>query len=305
MNYVLITPARNEAGFVELTLQSVIAQTKRPLRWVIVDDGSTDETAAIVERYTREYPWIELVRRPRRVNRDFAGKVHSFDAGLERTSDLHPELIGNLDADTSFGPDHFEFLVEQFRLDPNLGVAGTAYTQEGWDSMTDSFEGEMSVHGACQLFRADCFREIGGYVANPAGGIDWIAVTSARMHGWTTRNFPERRFYHHRRMGTAQRGPLGALFDYGAKDYFLGGSPIWEAFRVAYRLTKRPVLFGGIALACGYAWAALRQVKRPVSPELMRFHRREQMRRLKAILGSLLRFRLEKYRYQTQAQRWR
>ena len=305
MNYVLITPARNEAAFIELTLRSVIAQTHRPLRWVIVDDGSTDETAAIVERYTSEHPWIELVRRPRRVNRDFAGKVHSFNAGLERTRDLQPELVGNLDADTSFGADHFEFLVEQFRLDSTLGVAGTAYTQEGWDSMTDSFEGEMSVHGACQLFRAACFRQIGGYVANPAGGIDWIAVTSARMHGWTTRNFPDRRFHHHRRMGTAQRGPLGALFDYGAKDYFLGGSPIWEAFRVAYRLTKRPVVFGGIALLCGYTWAALRRVERPVSPELMRFHRREQMRRLKSILGSLLRFRLEKYRYQAQAQRWR
>jgi glycosyltransferase involved in cell wall biosynthesis len=305
MNYVLITPARNEAAFIEQTLQSVIAQTRRPVLWVIVDDGSTDRTAAIVEQYAREQPWIQLVRRPSRVNRDFAGKVHAFNAGLERTIDLRPELIGNLDADTSFGADHFEFLIEQFRLDPNLGVAGTAYTQEGWDSMTDSFEGETSVHGACQLFRAECFRQIGGYIANPAGGVDWIAVTSARMHGWTTRNFPDRRFHHHRRMGTAQRGTLGALFDYGAKDYFLGGSPVWEAFRVAYRLTKKPVLLGGTALFCGYAISAVRRVKRPVSPELMRFHRAEQMRRLKFILGSLLRFRLEKYRYQTEAQRWR
>ena len=303
LNYVVITPARNEEAFIERTLQSMIAQTRRPARWVIVDDGSTDGTAAIVERYAASQSWIQLVRRPVRMNRDFAGKVHAFNAGMERVKDLQVHLIGNLDADISFGPDLFEFLVERFRLDASLGVAGAAYTQDGWDSMRDSFEGEMSVHGACQLFRAECFRQIGGYVANPAGGIDWIAVTSARMHGWTTRNFPDTRFRHHRRMGTAERGVVGAMFDYGAKDYFLGGSPLWELFRVAYRMAKRPVLVGGAALFCGYAWAALNRVERPVSPELMRFHRKEQMLRLKRILGSLLRLQLEKHRYASHVQR--
>ena len=303
MNYVLITPARNEARFIEGTLRSVIAQRRPPALWIIVDDGSSDQTADIVDRYSCTHQWIQLVRLPPRANRNFAGKVHAFNAGLERLSGLEVELIGNLDADTSFGPDLFEFLLEQFRLDPTLGVAGTAYTQEGWDSMSDSFEGETSVHGACQLFRAECFRQIGGYVANPAGGVDWIAVTSARMHGWKTRNFPQQRFHHHRKMGTAERSTLGALFDYGAKDYFLGGSPVWEIFRIAYRSAKRPVLLGGMALLCGYVWAALRRVERPVSPELMRFHRAEQMRRLKTILRSLLRFRLEKYRYFPDAQR--
>ena len=292
MNYVLITPARNEEAFIERTIQSVIAQTRRPLRWVIVDDGSTDSTAGIVEQYARVQPWIELVRRPSRPNRDFAGKVHAFNAGMERLKDLQVDLIGNLDADISFGPDLFEFLVEQFRRAPKLGVAGAAYTQDGWDSMKDSFEGEITVHGACQLFRAECFHQIGGYVPNAAGGIDWIAVTTARMHGWTTRNFPERRYHHHRWLGTAERSVVGAMFDYGAKDYYLGGSPLWEVCRVVYRSTKKPLLVGGAGLACGYVWAALRRMERPVSPELMRFHRGEQKQRLKAIFGSLLRFRL-------------
>jgi len=296
LSYVLITPARNEQEFIGKTLESMARQSYPPLKWVIVDDGSTDATAKIVQNYVNRYPWIEVISRPARKERNFAGKVTSFNVGLERIKELPFDLIGNLDADISFGPDHFEFLIRKFQEDSSLGVGGTAYTQDGWDSMRDSFEGESSVHGACQLFRRQCFQDIGGYCPNPAGGIDWIAVTTARMKGWKTRNYPERRFHHYRTMGTAQRSEVGAMFDYGKKDYFLGGSPLWEVFRVCYRMTKKPVLFGGLALLAGYCSAAIKHSKRPVSPELMRFHRQEQMRKLRSIAMSLLRVgKLEKY----------
>lgn len=290
MNYVLITPARNEEKFIECTIRSMVAQTHPPERWVIVDDGSTDRTAEIVEVYTKDCPWIQLVRRPHRKERNFAGKVHAFNDGLARIRSLQFELIGNLDADVTFESDHFEFLVQKFMDDPMLGVAGTAYTQEGWDSTRDSFEGHTSVHGACQLFRVECFEDINGYQPSRAGGIDWMAVTTARMKGWKTRNYRERRFHHHRTMGTAERSVLGAMFDYGKKDYFLGGSPIWELFRVGYRMTKKPVLIGGIALLSGYCTAALQRAERPVSRELMLFHRREQMAKLRLIVCSLIRW---------------
>jgi len=301
MKYVLITPAHNEETFIQKTLASMVAQTVLPERWVIVDDGSTDCTAEIVESYVKRHPWIELVRRPQRSDRNFAAKARAFGVGFERLQTLKIELIGNLDADISFGPDHFEFLIEKFAKDPTLGVAGTAYTQQDWDSTRDSFEGESSVHGACQLFRYRCFQDVGGYVPSRAGGIDWIAVTTARMKGWKTRNFPERRFRHHRLMGTAERGPVGAMLDYGKKDYFLGGSPIWELFRVAYQMTKPPVFIGGLALLSGFCWAALRRIERPVSRELMQFHRREQMKKLRAILGTIIRFnKVEKFYLETQ-----
>jgi len=287
--YVLITPARNEEAFIEKTIESVIHQSVLPVKWVIVDDGSTDRTPDIVDSYAQHYPWIEVVHRPRREKRDFAQKVHAFYAGFERVQSLQTSLIGNLDADISFGPDHFEFLIQKFVEDPLLGVAGTAYTQPGWDSTRDSFEGQASVHGACQVFRRECFQDIGGYRPNPGGGIDWIAVTTARMKGWKTRNYPERRFHHHRIMGTAERGQVGAAFDYGKKDYFFGGSPVWEIFRVAYRMTKKPIFIGGVALLSGYCWAAIRRTKRPVSRELMLFHRREQMKKLRMILGNVVR----------------
>src|SRR4029077_15397597 len=111
MKYVLVTPARNEERFIAKTLESMVVQTLLPERWVIVDDGSTDKTPEIVQRYAARCPWIELVRLSQRADRSFAGKVHSFNAGLKRAKTLEFDVIGNLDADLSFDPDYLEFLM--------------------------------------------------------------------------------------------------------------------------------------------------------------------------------------------------
>jgi len=297
VKYILITAARNEDPFIEKTLSSMVAQTTVPEQWFIVDDGSTDQTAAIVEDYARRFPWIKLIRRSTRPVRSFAGKVHSFEAGYAAARDFEFDAVGNLDADISFEADHFEFLLQKLSSDPRLGVVGTPFTETGYDSAKDSFEGQQHVAGQCQLFRRQCFEDIGGYVPNPAGGVDWIAVTTARTKGWKTQSFPEKRYHHYRPMGTAERGTFRALFTYGEKDYYLGGSPIWQLFRVCYRSAKKPYLIGGLALLSGYCWAAVRRLKRPVSAELVRFHRREQMQKLRAISRSLLqRRRIDNFR---------
>jgi glycosyltransferase involved in cell wall biosynthesis len=289
MKYVLITPAHNEERFIAKTLESVTAQTLLPERWVIVNDGSSDNTANFAASYAQRFSWIQLVQRPPRLDRSFAGKVHSFNVGLERVRSLKFDVIGNLDADLSFDPEYLEFLIGKFAEDPRLGVAGTPFIEDGgYDTARDSFEGENHVAGGCQLFRRQCFEDIGGYIPNPAGGVDWIAVTTARMKGWKTRSFAEKRFHHYRTLGTADRSTIAASFSYGEKDYYLGGSPIWQLFRVAYRATKQPL--DGLALLLGYCWAAIRRVKRPVTRDLIRFHRREQMNKLRAIFRTLLRF---------------
>jgi glycosyltransferase involved in cell wall biosynthesis len=291
VHYVLITPARNEAAFIEKTIQSMIKQTILPAKWVIVNDGSTDATSNIVRPYLADHRWIELIELPVRAERDFAAKVYAFNAGQERVKGLEYVTIGNLDADVSLDEDHFEFLQNEFRKNPGLGVAGTIFREHGYSSETDSFEGRNHVSGQCQLFRRQCFEDIGGYRPNKAGGIDWMAVTTARMMGWKTQSFREKSFFHHRALGTAERGRFASSFSYGEKDYYLGGHPVWELFRVAYRMTKRPYLVDGIAVGLGYVWALLRRAERPVSKELMRFHRKEQMQKLRAILSSLLTFR--------------
>lgn len=250
--YVLVTPARNEAAFIEKVIESVIRQTVLPAKWAIVDDGSTDQTAEIVGRYLDRYPWIELVQMPQRRDRSFAAKVGAFNAGYEKVKALQYEVIGNLDADISFEPDHFEFLLRKFSENPHLGVAGTIFTEEGgYSSAKDSFEGHKHVSGQCQLFRKQCWEEIGGYIPHRAGGIDWMAVTTARMMGWTTTSFRERSFQHYRHLGTAERSILASSFSYGEKDYYLGGHPVWELFRVAYRAARSHTS----STACPWGWA--------------------------------------------------
>jgi glycosyltransferase involved in cell wall biosynthesis len=204
--YVLITPARNEAEFIELTLKSVVSQTVKPLKWVIVSDGSTDGTDEIVGRYSALHPWIELVRMPERRERHFAGKVHAFNAGFALVKDLNWEVVGSLDADISFDEEFFSFLLGKLAEDPTLGLVGAPFKDS---SMYDyRFVSIEHVSGACQLFRRGCFTEIGGYVPVKSGGIDHVAVITARMKGWKTRTFTEKICLHHRKIGTAERGTL-------------------------------------------------------------------------------------------------
>ncbi|UCF32189.1 MAG: glycosyltransferase family 2 protein [bacterium] len=282
MRYVLITTARNEEQYLEETIHSVIRQTVLPLRWVIVSDGSTDRTEEIVAKYLPDHPWMDLLALPGRAERSFSGKADAFNRGLGRIDSLDYEYIGNLDADVSFGEDYFAYLLGELDRDPELGVAGTDYVEGDFHSFRDSYISENHVNGQIQMFRRACFDQIGGYLAIPYGGIDWVAVTTARMKGWKTRSFSDRVFNHLRRMGTEGTNVLGARFHYGKKDYFLGGHPLWQIFRSTFQMTKKPYVLGGTLLLAGYLWASATMEKQ-VPEDLERFHRGEQMKRLRGI----------------------
>jgi len=284
LTYAIITPARNEERHIRLTLESMARQSHPPVRWVVVSDGSTDRTDDIVGEYVSRTDWIEFVRLPVEQDRSFAAKVHAFNAGFERLEGLSFDVVGSLDADISFEPDYIEFLLARFAENPRLGVAGTPFVEDGthYDYRFTNIE---HVSGACQLFRRECFEQIGGYVPIAGGGIDWAAVTTARMKGWQTRTFVEKSCLHHRPMGTGSaKGQIRSLFRHGLKDYALGGHPIWQLFRGAYQMTRRPYVVGGAALLAGYVWALAAGRERPISIELVRFNRLEQMARLKAAL---------------------
>jgi len=281
--YVLVTPARNEEAFIEKVILSVVAQTILPLKWVIVSDGSTDATDEIVQRHAARHTWIELLRTPERKERHFAGKIHAFNAGYERVQGLPYDAIASMDADITFEPDYFEFLLSKLSRNPELGLVGTPF-KEG-DAMYDyRFVSIEHVSGACQLFRRHCFEDIGGYVPMKGGGVDHVAVLMSRMRGWRTRTFPEKVCQHYRKMGASRHGANRTKLEVGRLDYALGGHPLWELFRCAYQLTKPPRLTGGIMIFAGYFWSLLTRVKRPVSDELVRFRRREQMQRLRRFL---------------------
>ena len=288
LSYVLITPARNEEAFIEKTIRSVISQTVLPMKWVIVSDGSTDRTDEIVKRYLPNHTWMELMRMQEHRDRHFAAKVTCFKAGYERLVDMDYDIIGNLDGDISFERNYIEFLLKRFEDNPNLVVTGTPFVENGKKGYDYNFVNIEHVSGACQLFRRRCFEDIGGYIPIKGGGIDWVAVTSARMKGWKTRTFTEKTCFHHRPMGTGGSSLLMARFKLGKEDYYLGGHPLWQIFRALFQLKEKPYIAGGLFLYTGYLWGVLSRVKRPLPQELVAFHRGEQMVRLKTIFRKML-----------------
>jgi glycosyltransferase involved in cell wall biosynthesis len=288
LKYVLVTPARNEEDYIGKTMASAVAQTVLPEKWVIVSDGSTDRTDEIVKEYAAEHSWIELVRMPERRDRQFAAKVHAFNAGYARLDGVQYDIIGNLDADLSFDPDYFEFVLSKFACDEKLGVCGTPWCEDAKDRSKHTYSHRFAqlehVSGACQMFRKECFKNIGGYTPIKGGSIDWVAVTTARMKGWNTRTFLEKTTFHHRQLGTGNHSPLMVYFRYGQKAYRVGGDPLWEFLRGVFQMRLKPWVLGGIYYQVGYFWSLAARMERPISNELIEFHRREQRERLRQMV---------------------
>jgi hypothetical protein len=224
---------------------------------------------------------------PEHRDRQFAAKARCFAAGYEHLKSLEFDLVGNLDADITLPTDYYEFLVGRFVESPRLGVGGTPFvedaSQPGNHTYAHGAANLTHVSGACQMFRRRCFEEVGGYIPIKGGAIDWIAVTTARMKGWETQTFLERVCFHHRIIGTGNHSALVARFHYGRKAYYVGGHPLWETLRGIFQMREKPLLIGGIYFTIGYWWAFITRMHRPVSGELMAFHRAEQMSRLKGV----------------------
>jgi len=233
-----------------------------------------------VKRYASERDWIELVSLPERKERHFAGKADAFNAGYEKVKNLNYEIIGNLDADISFDEDYLAFLLRKFMENPRLGVAGTPF-REGSKQYDYRFTSTEHVSGACQLFRRKCFESIGGYVPLKAGGIDLLAVLTARMKGWETRTFLEKTCIHHRKMGMGMHNGLMVAFRGGYHDYLMGVHPLWQFFRSIHQMRSRPIVVHGNVLLAGYLWALVIRADRLVSREIVDFRKKEQMGRLR------------------------
>ncbi len=284
-SYVLITPARNEGKFIRGVIDSMVAQTVPPLRWIIVSDASTDDTDDIVQEYMEHTPWIELVQLPQAGPRDFGGKVRAFNAGYDRVRDLDYAFVGNLDGDLTFDPDHFEFLLDRFAENPDHGLMGTTYIDIGKEAGDELTRDTEHVPGACQLFRREAFEAIDGYTPLPTGGIDLLAELACRQAGWKSRSYSERTLTHYRPVGTATRGIYASRFNYGYRDYYFGGDPLWQVFRVFNQFRHRPYIIGGLCILAGYVWGHAMRKPSPVPPKVRKFRRSEQRARMKRMFG--------------------
>ena len=283
-SYVIITPAHNEEALLGYTAESIVTQTIRPLKWVVVNDASTDQTRKVAESYASQHAFIEVVNLERAIGRHFGNKVRAFNAGLERVTGLNFDFIGNLDADISFDPMYFENLLRQFQTDHKLGLAGGMVHTKIHGHFVNQEVALDSVAGAVHLYRRKCYEQVGGYIPMPNGGEDSAAEISARMHGWTTRTFSEYPVKEHRFTGSATARPLRSRIKEGFRMYSLGYSPIFFFARCIYRFRERPMLLGSCAAFCGYLTQALSRSPKVVSPEFVRFLRREQRSKLKRLL---------------------
>ena len=286
--YVLITPARNEEAYLERTAQSIISQTLLPQKWVIVSDGSTDRTDTIVKDYVSRYPFIQLVRRETREYANFGAKVQAFNEGLAQVKDVAYEFIGNLDADVALEPFYYEAVLERFRHNPKLGLAGGTLFDVYEGKPTKIFGSVHSVRGAVQLFRRQCFEDIGGYPTSARSAIDTIAEVMARMHGWEVRTFFDLTGLHLRPIGGTQSKTIAAArIRQGEADYSLGYHPLFEFIKCLRRLREHPFFLGSALRLCGYVRAGMRGDMRPVSDNFVTYLRQEQMSRLRQTLPFL------------------
>lgn len=287
--YVLITPARNAARHIERVLHSMQRQKKPPLRWIVVNDGSTDSTREILRIFEERCPFLEVLDVSPQEQRNFASKVFAFRRGYERLQGLDYTYIGNLDADMSFEPDYFERLLQKFEDNPALGIASGIYEDELPDGATSpSNTPNDYCPGALQLFRRECFEAIGGYPPLRVGGIDTAAVLMAKMKGWTVQSFPELRTVHHGRKEMTLSQLLKTRSREGVRDYGLGMHPLYALAKTFKRLLfERPVLIGPLARMWGYAKAWLGRYERELPPELLDYIKREEMKRLRGMMPIL------------------
>jgi glycosyltransferase involved in cell wall biosynthesis len=274
--YVLVTAAYNEEAYIEGTIQAVLSQTVRPSRWVIVSDGSIDGTDGIVRRYAAAHDFIRFVRREKDGQKGFASKVFALRAGLEQLGSCQYEFIGHLDADVSFGPSCFSDLIGALQANPQLGLTGGVVLERVRGQFAARRSNSLnSVPGAVQMFRRECYQDIGGFIPIEYGGEDWYAEVRARMNGWQVRINPETEVNHERATGAAS-GRLRYWYRQGFMDFVLGSHPLFEIAKLIRRIPERPYLTGATVRFCGFVLAHF-TTQRVVPAEFVRFLRREQL----------------------------
>jgi biofilm PGA synthesis N-glycosyltransferase PgaC len=283
--YALVTPARNEQDFIEFTIQSVTAQTVKPVTWVIVSDRSTDRTDEIITHYARKYSFINFVRNDTPSERNTAAKVRAIRLGLQAIANTEYAYFGNLDADVSFGETYFETLLTKFESDPSLGlIGGWIFQKEKSGRAVKVNANRRSVAGAVQFFRKECFDQIGGYQAIPGGMEDGIAEITARYYGWGTCSFLHLPVLHHRELGIVGRTVYRARFISGLTEYVVGYGWSYHVIRALSRALEKPYLLGALLIISGYTYGLLSRRAKAVPKSIIDFIRREQRTKVIALL---------------------
>jgi len=282
--YILISPVYNEEDHLDALVQAVVNQTILPQIWLFVNDGSTDATGDLIDRYSAQYEFVGQLRLSRDNSRTYySGKTHAFLAGYQHIKDrCEYDFVANLDADVVMRTSYYEDIMREFDANPRLGVAGGKYSYNRGHRVCKVLFDELSVPGSVQMFRRECYEEIGGYLPLKYGGDDTLATITARMRGWETKAFPEYEVLQRREVGTTDTGSvLRARFRQGLTEYGVATHPFFMLVKSANRaLREKPYVFGSATRLLGFLYGYLRREERRIPLEAVRFVRREQMRRL-------------------------
>jgi biofilm PGA synthesis N-glycosyltransferase PgaC len=276
--YVIITPVRDEEAHLRSTIESMVQQTILPQEWVIVNDGSTDGTAQIIDDYASRYPWIRVVhRQDRGFRKAGGGVVDAFNDGYRSVTCNDWEFIAKFDGDLTFDGDYFEKCFDEFHRDSKLGLGGgvICYVVEG----NKSFEEAPAFHvrGATKIYRKACWNSIGGLL--PAPGWDTLDEVKANSLGWTTRSFPHLHLLHQRDTGAAD-GLWQSLVKYGRANYICGYHPLFMLAKCVVRLVRKPYAIGSIGLMYGFVSGYLTNLQQVDDCATIAYLRREQISRL-------------------------
>jgi glycosyltransferase involved in cell wall biosynthesis len=281
--YVIVTPAFNEAACIERTIESVVAQTILPVQWIIVDDGSTDNTLEIVQEYSRRYEWIKGVRRTKVPGQTYYGSnVYAILEGLRYLEKVEYDFLGVLDADIELCPDYYEAIFRRFEQYPELGVTSGTYLEKEDGGLIEARIDRLHTPKAIQVFRRECYEKIGGYIPFRNGGEDSGTEIMARMFGWQTWSFREIQVVHARPAGTGDgRSLLRGRFRLGLSDYCVGTHPLFMLCKCVKRsLWERPYFISGFVRLIGFLYGYCSREPCQMPKAAKKFLRREQLGRL-------------------------
>ncbi len=280
--FVLLTAAKNEEKYIGEAIRSVLRQNVHPVLWCIMDDGSTDQTAQIVQSYAEKYPFIQLHISRKGGVRSFGAQYRAINAAYELVRQLDFDYVAMHDADiVPEQDDYYESIILHLDADPGLGIAGGYIferTKEGvWASRKAN--SPEAVAGGIQMLRRACFEQIGGYTPLQYGGEDWLAQLDAKIAGWQVKAFPELAVYHYRPTSSAD-GRWRGLFRLGMMDASFGSHPVFEIFKCARRILENPLILCSFIRFAGYLWWNLTKRSSLILPEKVSYLRKEQLTKL-------------------------
>lgn len=281
--YILISACKNEGEYIEGLIYSVAQQTWKPKVFLIVDDGSIDNTYERAKSETIKYPFLKICRMNRSVQRSFASQVYAANYGYETLRNYEFEYVGFIDADIRIGQDYYQSLLEKFKSNNKLGLAGGTVIDKYLKRNEIRGKGSEEYHvaGGVQFFRRTCYEAIGGYIPVEGGGQDTIAEVMALMKGWEIKTFTDITSMHLRPEGFKKENVFKQGINWGKKFYSIGYHPLYYFGQNFLRISRRPIILGSLSQFFGFLLAILKAEKRPISEEFVSFIRKHQLEMIK------------------------